>query len=97
MGVVAQIVGVATQKSAWSEFFHAHYIYYTLCPGLSSHKLGNYVKGGEGASDFHRVAHSMHVLGKVLKSVFPYLEHTCTADAVHSRLLCTSHTPVPAD
>ena len=51
-------------------------------------------KGSEGASEFHRVAHSMHVLGRVLKVVFPYLE--CAAHAIHSGLLCINHTE-PAD
>ena len=45
LGGVAQLVGVATQKWAWSEIFRAHFLYYTLCPGLSSHKLGSYGPG----------------------------------------------------
>ena len=36
-------VGVVAYKWAWSVNFRAHYIYFLLCPGLSSHKLGNYV------------------------------------------------------
>ena len=36
-------------------------------------------KGCEGASDFHRVAHTRDVLGELLKAVFPYLERTADA------------------
>ena len=36
------MVGVSTRKWVWSENFRMRYFYHTLCPRLSSHKLGNY-------------------------------------------------------
>ena len=35
-------VGVVIRKWAWSIKFRARYLYIVCCPGLSSHKLGNY-------------------------------------------------------
>ena len=35
-------VGVVIRKWAWSINFRAHYFCILHCPGLSSHKLGNY-------------------------------------------------------
>ena len=51
-------------------------------------------KGGEGASYFHRVAYTVHVLGEVPKAVFLYLE--CAAGAVHSRLVLSGAYTSPA-
>ena len=48
LGAGTKIVGVATQKWAWSKIFVRTVRMLILCPRLSSCKLGNYVKGTAG-------------------------------------------------